>query len=311
MHTTSETGRITIPWPYLTRLPEKVALYNSDVEFRYSFGLLYQMDPKALNEFLSEYGIIVLKPETFFARRALLAISFLKQHGYDVRHVLYLELSANIAANIWRYSLNIATIDRLILLLGVLTQRPALAMIVRRKHKDERPCTTSLSKLKGSSLILDRDENTLRGLLAGPNPYLNYVHTADEPADLIRELPTWFGFDSVKSVVTNVLGNESVSFDEELRHIYSQIPESDMNPAQAARRMIDRFREEDGDIAEHIDYILKDDNEFMDIKLVLSHKFKVNYADTFDLYLMLSEYIDHIDPTRIRSAGNKLSHMLW
>jgi hypothetical protein len=87
----------------------------------------------------------------------------------------------------WRYQLTSATIDRLALndLIYVGT---GLLLLLRDQRPGSRPATMRLASLKGSADLAKQKPGTLRDLLAQHNRNFSYIHVADEPADLVREL---------------------------------------------------------------------------------------------------------------------------
>jgi hypothetical protein len=54
------------------------------------------------------------------------------------------------------------------------------------------PASLRLAQRKGHSLPARRRPDDLRSVLRPPNQILNFVHVADEPADIVRELGIFF-----------------------------------------------------------------------------------------------------------------------
>jgi len=89
---------------------------------------------------------------------------------------------------LWRYQWNMATPQRRALQEQIMTCFDSLVIVVRMARPIRVPTTVYLTDLKGPSLPADRKPEHLRTLLDSSNAILNFVHTADEPADVIREL---------------------------------------------------------------------------------------------------------------------------
>ena len=88
---------------------------------------------------------------------------------------------------LWRYQLTTATCDRLAVNDLVLC-RPALLLVLRHDDPGDLPATVLLASLKGPADVADQRPGCLRALLAQPTKIFSYVHVADEPVDLVREL---------------------------------------------------------------------------------------------------------------------------
>jgi hypothetical protein len=91
---------------------------------------------------------------------------------------------------LWLYRFNVASVDRVRLHDLVNTAGPALFLILRddRHGPGDVPATVRLTDLKGPSRPARRRPDQLRSRLGVSDRLVNYVHTSDEPADLLREL---------------------------------------------------------------------------------------------------------------------------
>ena len=112
---------------------------------------------------------------------------------------------------LWRYQWNMATPQRQALQEQIMTSFDSLLVIVRRSSPIRVPTTVYLTDLKGPSLPADRKPEHLRTVLNSTNPVLNFVHTADEPADVIRELGIYFDAGQRADCVRMLLADQPTS----------------------------------------------------------------------------------------------------
>jgi hypothetical protein len=61
-------------------------------------------------------------------------------------------------------------------------------LLLHDRRPDVVPATVRLAGLKGTADVARQRPGSLRHMLAQPNRVLSFVHVADEPADIVREL---------------------------------------------------------------------------------------------------------------------------
>ena len=70
------------------------------------------------------------------------------------------------------------------------------------------PATVRLSNLKGGPDAATRGAGSLRSALRSANRLFTFVHTADEPADIVRELAVFFDRDERRRLLAEATGVE-------------------------------------------------------------------------------------------------------
>jgi hypothetical protein len=289
-----------LPWEILTQIDLKKQIYQYDLEFKYCWGLFQHLDHDVRANILKTCCIVTLKTETIFKRQAQFVFEYLSRAGLQIVHAENINITNNMVGAAWRYYMNMATPCRLHLHFDVLSQRPAVVLVCRLPEKDPTQlCTEFLAPVK----------NNLRESLGQTNFFLNYIHSCDEPADFIRELPVWLGGAGLRRFIETAaslnLRPEKApcisNLDSELHKIYSAIEETDFNPRAALERIrrIIKTTPESKSIIDHIDKTLEDSEASLIAWPIINHlnKQKCSYS-RWDLYLALSEFIQHVDASK-------------
>src|SRR5438270_8110612 len=129
----------------------------------------------------------------------------------------------------WQFQWNSATRERRDLA-DLLTVAGESLLVIVRLPDDPVPATVRLSSLKGPADPARREPHHLRTILGYGNFLLNYVHAADEPADLVRELGILFGAERRRAVYDALIRGADAS-DVARRHaadLYAEIPAVDV-----------------------------------------------------------------------------------
>ena len=304
-----------VPWNEITKVSEKRNVYEIDPEFRFGLNVL-SIGGQIKWDMICSLGIIVLKPECFYTKKCHRIIDIIIKNDFEILAFQFGNLSISTICSIWRYQLNTASQSRIRILFDILEKRPYLAVLLRKKYQLDVPCTVRVSQLKGSSYPDTRTLNTIRGELAPPNPFLNYVHGCDEPADLVREIAVWFS----PTLVEDVLDRDAVHID--LSALYNTITtyQNDIDfgladPIHALNRI--RRSNPHGSsgskiILSEIASSLSGGHTSLDAREIISF-FKRNnlvYA-RWDLYVLVSSVVELFDQTRQKLVGNINPATLW
>lgn len=168
----------------LTRSAAKAAAYGVDTYFREGLRSW-----TAAGESPWPYALVVLKPDAVAGRRLVTAVTALRELGFVPAGVAEHRFSRHSARALWQYQLNQATLDRLLVIDRLLPACPSLILLMRDDDPaDNLPAAVRLSSVKGPAEPAQRRPEHLRHRLrAGPTLF-NFLHSADEPADVVREL---------------------------------------------------------------------------------------------------------------------------
>jgi len=170
----------------LSVLPSKRALFAVDSYFRDGWEDLCELPAADIELILNRHALLLLKPDAVVGRRLEAALTWLAGQGTVVA-VERVRISRHVARAMWQYQWNVASRDRRDLADLIGGSGDSLLLLVRLPPA-ARPATVRLSAAKGPADPARREPGQLRHRLGNENLLLNFVHAADEPADLVREL---------------------------------------------------------------------------------------------------------------------------
>lgn len=178
----------SVEWRTLTRMPLKARLYAQETYFREALTDAEEQLGDSLPDVLWRATLVILKADGLMAGKLGIVHRFVEAHDFGVVAVHPFTFDRLLGRELWRYQLTLASIDRLAVNDWVLTVGPALMLLLRSGDGYDLPGTVRLSSLKGAADLTVQDPDSLRSYLGQPNRLVNFIHCADEPADLVREL---------------------------------------------------------------------------------------------------------------------------
>ncbi|HVK20208.1 MAG TPA: nucleoside-diphosphate kinase [Actinokineospora sp.] len=186
---------ITVP-SALSRLPEKIAAFAADPYFRDAWDDLSTVvgDGSEIAALLADAAPLVLRPDALVSGRARRVLESVYAAGFTPVAMAWFTFSRHVIRETWRYQLNVATRDRIDVMDMVLRGEDAVYILLEKPDRPrDVPATSLLSDMKGPSAPEDRRPEHLRSLAgSAQESVLTYVHVADEPADIVRELGVFF-----------------------------------------------------------------------------------------------------------------------
>jgi hypothetical protein len=177
-----------VEWTSLTQIERKQQLYAAETYFRESLADFAEILGDDADAAVRQCALLMVKPDGVAARKLRAALDFLADHGFSVLAVQWAGLAGKTWRELWRYQLNAATLDRLLVNDVVLDGEGLLMLLRRDGSPEDLPAAVLLTELKGPADVSRQDEHCLRKRLNQPNRVFSLVHVANEPADVIREL---------------------------------------------------------------------------------------------------------------------------
>jgi nucleoside diphosphate kinase len=167
----------------LTRSEEKLTAYRVDPYFRH--GMRHVVVDAVLST-----TFVILKPDSIAGRRADTVVEYLFDAGFAVLDGWAFTFTPSLIRELWRYQYNVASWHRVDVVDILLPSGESLLLLLHDTRWEQRglPAACRLAAMKGSADPEKRKPNDLRTILDAPTPQFNFVHTADEPADVVREL---------------------------------------------------------------------------------------------------------------------------
>ncbi|MDA8449447.1 hypothetical protein M4R21_06900 [Acidovorax sp. GBBC 3297] len=177
----------------LTVQDAKIQAYRSDFVSEEAWEILCRVWGDRVGEFIYGHSFVLIKPEALARRCSQSVLSFLHKKRLVPVAVTRVSVDRNAAHLIWRFQWNAATVDRVRLTNMVNAQSDSILVLVRDADPGVVPASVRLWGMKGSAHADRRNEQHLRTLLRMHNRMLGFVHTPDEPADLVRDLSILLG----------------------------------------------------------------------------------------------------------------------
>jgi nucleoside diphosphate kinase len=169
---------------YLSDSRDKLDLYASDTYFLESWEDLRDVLGEDPSQTANRLASITLKPDAIAGRVLRSCLGWLEQNGFRLVTAELVNFGRHSIRLMWAYSWNVATRERKELVDELLTASPSLLLILIGSPDAAR----WLSLNKGPADPARREPGHLRYGLGTFSPLLNFIHTADEAADFIREL---------------------------------------------------------------------------------------------------------------------------
>ncbi|GDY29626.1 AfsA-related hotdog domain-containing protein [Gandjariella thermophila] len=223
----------------LSAVPEKRVFFAVDSYFRDSWEDLRALPAEEIDHVLRRHATLLLKPESMVARRADVALEWLREQGVVVA-AERVRINPHQTRALWHFQWNVATRERRDLCDLIAAAGDSL-FVVARLPEDPVPATVRLSNLKGPADPARRQPWQLRHRLGGDNFLLNFVHAADEPADLVRELGILFDGPARRRIYRALLSGVDRYPDAQryVTRLYRQSSAHDLRLRGVLRRMTD------------------------------------------------------------------------
>jgi len=239
-------------WAFLSSLEEKRILYPRDPHFREALWDAEKVFDGEPFPVLHAIALLVIKPEALAGRRVDSILNFLAEHDFEPVYIQPFAFTRHIVRELWRYQWNAATIEKMDLVDRVNCVQPT-AMLLVRDGQDPRelPATVRLKSLKGAALPEERSDDSIRAALDSPNRMITFVHTADEPADLVREFGIFLDRGERRSLFETLRGQppalDFARCRQQLKELEEDAPITDFNPDAAWLRICSRAGGQDRD----------------------------------------------------------------
>lgn len=167
----------------LTVLERKRELFAIDNYFREAWW-----DLASVQRLLHRLAVVVFKPDAVVGRRIAPCLRLLHDHGYTILGACSFRYTRHLIRETWRYQFNIASRDRIAVVDRLLTSTPSLLVVIGDRGAGELPASVRLGALKGPSEPSLRRAGEIRYELGVLTTLFNFIHTSDEPLDVVREI---------------------------------------------------------------------------------------------------------------------------
>ncbi|KVW47260.1 nucleoside-diphosphate kinase [Burkholderia ubonensis] len=185
--------------PLVTLLtPNRVkrSVYELNADYVRSLEMIRQRwgASGTIRERLWNHAAMLLRPDAIVGRRAAAVFPALRAHGFIPVAVRCVALDSPRTSALWIYQSNVSTPERLRLMDRLMTSAPSVYVVLRDlRSRTMTPATVHATYIKGATVAAKRKRDHLRSLVGPPIAnLLSYIHMADDPADLVREMAVLF-----------------------------------------------------------------------------------------------------------------------
>ncbi len=198
--------------PELSVLAEKVRRYREEVFFREAWLDLEAVAGERLRQLLNTHALILFKPDGLAAAAVEPALEILRGLRFRPVAGAVAQLDRHSTRWMWLYRFNVASVERVRLHDRINGAGPSLLVVLRDELAAPSggvPATVRLTDCKGPSRPERRRPDQLRTRLGVDDRLLNFVHTSDEPADLVREIGILLAPPERRALAERILGPDS------------------------------------------------------------------------------------------------------
>lgn len=213
----SKAGKIVDPlpthreWERLSVVPEKRDAYSKDLYFRACWATMTEVFGAHSIGMLHSLAVMNMKPDAVVGRRMARALEFVVGWGFLPIAAAPLQLTRHSMRELWRYDWDVHPLDRLAFSTFWYTSAETPVFVLQDvRPQGSIPASVRLSQMKGSAAPEKRGPGDLRTLLSPPNRILNFVHVAEEPADVVRELGIFFDRAERRTFLNEIKNNVGV-----------------------------------------------------------------------------------------------------
>ncbi|MYX97491.1 hypothetical protein GT045_22410 [Streptomyces sp. SID486] len=191
---------------------------------------------------LAPLGLLSFKCDGMAGRRAEPTLRYLADQGFSILASAPIRHNRHSMRELWRYNWHVYTTDRLALMTLMHSVGDSLLLIVRDDRYDPAvPGSVRLADLKGSADPEARGPEHLRTVLDPPNKIINFVHVADEPADICREVGIFLDRPERRALLTEIRRADAETATrrahDEVARLQALLPASDFDLEAALKRV--------------------------------------------------------------------------
>lgn len=217
----------------LSSSTEKLTLYREDAYFFESwFDVQEELTDEQVRGLLLNHGSIIIKPEAFISGRALDILKFYRSRKFRPVAFRTIEFDRHMVRALWRFQLNAATRERLHLLDEWASLSKMVFVILQdTASTSEHAVSTKITQLRGHSNPQKHRSGELRMALGQEITMINFLHSADEPADMIRDLGVLLSTNGRRTVLREILKSDdcSTALEVELQELSALQDETDIS----------------------------------------------------------------------------------
>lgn len=233
---------MAVDWHLLSGSAVKGQFFKSDGDFREGLADACDVMGRDAPGILQQTAMLLFKPEAIAGRRVRRTLHALRNWGFGPIASARVEYDARLIHAIWRYQTNVASVDRIRLQTRYNCPNATILVLFSDRAPDKTlPSSLRLKRYKGAANPAIRDCQSLRALLDSPNYLLNFIHSPDEPADILREINICLPPQIRREVLTDVRRHDEVraapALENAIQLLENDCPYHDFDLAQSLARV--------------------------------------------------------------------------
>lgn len=245
----------SIQWNRITKVEHKRSFYAYEPFFREAYADISQVVGHRAHEVLHRYATLCFLPDAIAGRKIEAGLEFLERAGFEVVSLYQVQYDFRSYNADWRFQLNDTTIERTELSHALVEMSPSLLAILRdRCSESSVPASVKLKRLKGASNPTKRASLNMRDSLGSVNRMIKFIHSADEPIDLIRMLGILFSRTQRLSLLEDLKEGiicSNVDIQATIRDLYGRCPVHDLDFEKSYWRFVEKISPSDETSEKH------------------------------------------------------------
>jgi nucleoside diphosphate kinase len=138
-------------------------------------------------------ALLLIKPEAFVGGRLEAILDFLAEQRFAILAWREAVFTRHLCRALWLHEWWHVSLTRMVLVEALMQAGPSVVVILEDPDAaTNQSGSKRLQALKGPTIPSRRQSHHLRARLASPSMMLNFVHTADGSAELVREVAVLF-----------------------------------------------------------------------------------------------------------------------
>jgi hypothetical protein len=121
-------------WPYLTLAPGKQDAFSTDLYFRECWAEVAELAGGGAASTFTDVAFLSFKPDATIGRRMTPTVTYLTEHGFVPIAVATVRHTRHSVRELYRFTWDIYTTDRLALATAMHTSRETLLLMLRDTH---------------------------------------------------------------------------------------------------------------------------------------------------------------------------------
>jgi len=234
---------------WLTTDARKALLYGHEAYFREAWHDAQTIIGNERLHGLRQFTYVLFKPDAVLARAIGRAIEVLAEEDFRPVSAATFRFDRVLARELWRYELNIATLQRLEAIDVLLPTTDSLLVVLQDiAELPAVPASEKLRLTKGPALKRLRSLEDIRTRIGAHDGMLNFIHCPDDTSDMVREIGLLLApaarFAAFQAIARALSENavEPPVLTEAVQRLYRQAADHDMNVSKTLDRIAAAFR---------------------------------------------------------------------